>query len=335
MVKVMGPGEGRSGKSRIVRRVQHLISWAILVAVVGYVWAQRDSFVRLLDLSLPRLAAMVTLVFAVWLVASLQSFVLYRAEGRTISYRENFWLTCATNFANYAPFRAGTLLRARYMKRCHGLNYARTGSLFTIRVVLMLLTTGLAGLVGVVGLWQANDHLSLNLLLLCIGLVSGALVAVLVPLPNFAAESGRFARVWNDFSEGFHAVRSRPGLSVAFTGLMLVHYALLGVRLDLAFHSVGIDAPVFALVTLAPLLSLVTFLAFVPGGLGLREALLAYLSHATGTEFGPGMFAATLDRGVMLALTLTLGALGYFRVWLKLRHADSQGDADRGTVQRT
>lgn len=305
-----------------IRALETTLSLAIVVLVGAYIWRRRDQFTALLDLSALDVIVLGLGVLGAWLCNAGQSFLMYRAEGKQVGFWENLMLAGATNFGNYLPLRAGTLVRARYMKKVHGLSYSRTGSIFGIRIVLMVLSTGLLGLLGSLGLWFFDGIFAWQLLVAFLGLASAAVIVTAMPLPRFASRSGKLQRAWADFRAGFLTIRTRPHVSARVLLLMLLQYLTVAVRLHVALAAVGVHPTPFTLMVLAPGLGLSSFVAIVPGALGIREALMGYVSLVTGTQFSVGLFAATIDRGVMLAVTATLGFAGFLYVWHRSRRAE-------------
>ncbi len=288
-------------------------------------WNRRRAFVELLDASWVDLLAMGALVLVAWVAASAQTWFLFRVEKAPIGFGENLALTLCANFANYLPMRVGTVLRVQYMKQVHGLRYARFGSIFGIRTVLLVSASGLLGGIATIGLWVVEGRPAWALLVSFLGMAAGALIALLVPLPRMRENGRRLSRVWNDFVDGFAAARARPLVSAIVLGLTLLQQLALGVRLHIGFQAFQSDASVWFMLLLAPLVMLVSFVAFTPGGLGLREAAIGYVAYATGRDFNLGLFAGSLDRAVLIALTALLGVPSFVYVWRRLRGSKDYG----------
>ena len=318
--------------------VQNALGLAILVATGWALWKRRSAFAELLDASWADLGIMGALVLAAWLLSAAQTWVLYRSEGAPIGFAENVVLAACANFANYLPMRLGTVLRGRYMKQIHGLRYARFGSIFGIRTVLLVSASGLLGAVGVLGLWFFEGRPALVLLIAFLAMGLGSAVALLVPLPKFSNSDKRLPRIWNDFVDGFAMARSRPRVSAIVLGLTLLQQLFLGVRLFVGFEAFQAAPSVWLLLLLAALVMLVSFIAITPGGLGLREAAIGYVAFATGGDFSLGLFAGSLDRAVMLVLTLVLGTPSFIYVWRRLgaggRHDGSPTESRTGSSSR-
>lgn len=304
--------------------MENILGLAILVGTGWALWQRRTTFAELLDASWIDLLAMAGLVFLAWVASSAQTWVLFRLEHAKIGFLENLAVTVAATLANYLPMRVGTVLRVQYMKQVHGLRYARFGSIFGIRTVLLVSASGLLGAVATLGLWLVEGRPAWALLVVFVGMGIGALVALFVPLPMLAENGRRLPRVWNDFADGFAAARARPRVSATVLGFTLLQQLLLGMRLYIGFQAFQTDASPWFMLLLAPLVMLVSFVAFTPGGLGLREAAIGYVAYATGQNFDLGLFAGSLDRAVMMAMTVVLGVPSFLYVWKRLRTAGTQ-----------
>lgn len=324
LASIAVPGE-QTSISRWRPWVQNTLGLAILIATGWVLWQRRSSFAELLDTSWVDLCAMGALVLVGWVLSAAQSWVLFRAEGAAIGFGENLLLACGGNFANYLPMRVGTLLRGRYMKQVHGLRYARFGSVFGIRTVLMLSAAGLLGTVGTLGLWLFEGRPAWLLLLTFVAMMGITVGALFLRLPRAAKTDKRLPRAWNDFLDGFATARARPGVSALVLTMIVLSQVVLGLRLFISFDAFQVDASIWLLVLLAPVVVLVSYTAITPGALGLREAVIGYVTLATGYDFSVGLFAGSLDRAVILALTLALGAPGFIYIWRRLGSEPSSG----------
>ncbi|MFW2387524.1 MAG: lysylphosphatidylglycerol synthase transmembrane domain-containing protein [Polyangiales bacterium] len=300
------------------RWLENAIGLAIVVGTGWVLWQRRASFSDLLDASWTDLGIMGLLVLAGWALSSAQTWVLFRAEGAQIGFGENLVLTSCANFANYLPMRVGTVLRGRYMKHVHGLRYARFGSIFGIRTVLLVSASGLLGAIGTLGLWLSEGRPAWALLVAFVGMALASAVALLVPLPRIPGSDKRLPRIWNDFVDGFAMARARPRVSAIVLALTLLQQLTLGLRLFVGFDAFQTTLSPWLPLLLAALVMLVSFVAITPGGLGLREAAIGYVAFATGGDFSLGLFAGSLDRAVMLVLALVLGAPSFVYIWKKL-----------------
>jgi uncharacterized membrane protein YbhN (UPF0104 family) len=298
------------------------------VATAWALWRRRAAFGELLDASWFDLGAIGLLILAGFVLSAAQSWVLFRAENASIGFTENLLVVMSSNFANYLPMRVGTVLRGRYMKQVHGLRYARFGSVFGIRTVLLVCACGLLGSAGTLGLWLSGGRLAWLLLALFISMALASIAALLFHLPRLEADGRRLRRIWNDFVDGFATARAQPKVSSIVLVLILLQQLTLGLRLSIGFGAFQQQASPWLLLLLAPLIMVVSFVAFTPGGLGIREAAIGYVTLATGYQFDLGLFAGSLDRAVVLVLTALLGPPSLLYMWKRLR-ADGSGSANQ------
>jgi len=319
---VNGLADGREGWSRFARVAQNLVAIAIVGGFAFYLWKNRSVFEAAVDLSWHTFSAVGVGVLLTWLASSAQTFVLYRAAGVRIGFWETFLVAMATAVANYLPMRLGTLVRLRYLKAVHGLGYARSISVAGIRLVLLIVATGLLGLCGLLGIYATTGRLSVELAAIFAGLLGLACIAAF-RRPPVTRGQNRLFRIWNNFSEGFATIRNQPAVAAQVLTLILLQLFLMGWRFQLSLEIVGSDPSYSSVLVLAPSATLVSFVSIVPGGLGLREAVMGYVTLSTQMTFAAGLLAGTVDRAVQMSLLLTLGFASLAYVWLRLQRAEA------------
>ncbi len=297
-----------------IRALKNGVALAIIAFFVAYLWQNRELLRSALEISVPDIAAIALAIVLSWVVASTQSFVMLKVQGVEIGFWENTILLIAGVLANYLPLRVGSLIRIRYLKRVHGFGYARSLGLIGIRLYLTVLATGLLGLAGVIWIWRSHDVRSVELLLCFSGLLAFAGVASLGSLPLLAREAA-WARAWNEMALGMKAVRAQPRVTLQVLALILIQLALVAWRFGVSLEVVGVEASAPLLCVLAPAIMLASFLSLVPGGLGFREAVIGYVTLASGFEFNSGFFAGTVDRAVLLSLIFVFGSASLLWVY--------------------
>ena len=95
----------------------------------------------------------------------------------------------------------------------------------------------------------------------------------------------------------------------------MLQFVILGLRLRLSFAAVNVELTATVLLVLAPTITLISFLSLTPGNLGLREWAVGAITLALGLDFNSGIFAATVDRAVLLVSTFVLGPGPLAYVW--------------------
>ena len=156
------------------------------------------------------------------------------------------------------------------------------------------------------------DWVLVSFLLAVTAVAVGSLV---MPWHRVQASDHFFARKLSYFFEALSIVRSHPTLFWQISALVLLQFAMLALRLRLSFEAVNVELTSAVLLVLAPTITLISFLSLTPGNLGLREWTVGAIAVALGLDFSSGIFAATLDRAILLVATFVLGPGPLAYVW--------------------
>jgi uncharacterized membrane protein YbhN (UPF0104 family) len=313
----------RESRRRRFALVQNLIGAAIVAWFARYLWQRREHLSSILDVSATHVVALAAVVVVTWILTAAQSGVLYRASGVRIGFGENLLLTVGAAFGSYLPMLAGTVVRFHYMKSIHGLRYARSGSISWLRTILLSLSTALFGLFGTIGLRLAGTPVS-PVLFAGFALLLAAPLAVLVwREPRAWLERTPRARILRDFFDGLRALRQDRKHSLLVFVLIVLQQLCLAVRFAIAAHATGQSPSLLLLSILAPIAVFVSFVSVTPAALGLREGVMGYITYATGSSFGSGLFVGTVDRAVLLAMVTLFGGSSLAYLWHKIRRAEA------------
>jgi uncharacterized membrane protein YbhN (UPF0104 family) len=324
---------GAASTLRAVSLLKSFLGSLVLAGFALYLWLHRYKLAAVLDVRAIDLGLISALTLASWMVVAVQNYLLYRAMGVRFRLAESWLITAASGFGNYLPLRPGTLLRAHYLKRVRGLRYAHFGSIFVVRSVLFAVATGVTGLIST--WWIACDRGRVSIeLILVFSLLSTVPFLALYWTPRFGSRDFPKLGQWIDaLRDGITHLRALPATSALVAALVLVQFLLLGLRFWIASDAVnaGLTAPAYVL--LAAVGTLVGFVAITPGALGVREALMGYVTFAVGESFSRGVYVGVVDRAVTLALTATIGAASFVVVWRRIRKAESVFSASRASPE--
>lgn len=310
-------------RRRQLALVQNLLGAAIIAWFARYLWQRRDHLESILDVSVAHVVALAAVVVLTWTLTAAQSGVLYRASGVRIGFGENLLLTVGAAFGSYLPMLAGTVVRFHYMKSIHGLRYAHSGSISWLRTILLSLSTALFGLFGTIGLMLAGGPVSPVLFAGFAALLAVPLAALFWREPRAWLERTPRARILRDFFDGLRTLRQDRKHSLAVFVLIVLQQLCLAVRFAIAAHATGQSPSLLLLCILAPMAVFVSFVSVTPAALGLREGVMGYITYATGSSFGNGLFVGTVDRAVLLAMVTLFGGSSLAYLWYKIRRADA------------
>jgi uncharacterized membrane protein YbhN (UPF0104 family) len=299
-----------SRRPRWLTITARVVPYLLVGVMLVYVFSRREDLERLSSASWRVLALIAVLVIVGAAMNASEFWLLYRAADVPIGFRENWALFNAGQLGNYLPMQLGTVYRFRYLKSVHGLRYANTASFLAMNLVITLGSTALCGLGGLAVLWWSGDaRTSYLLIAVFVAMIAVAVLSAFVPLPA-TARSGRLAAAWVEFHTGWETIRRRPMVALQVLIIDAVKLVLLAFRFAIAFEILDVHAPIGVYVVIAPVTALVSAVAPTPGSLGIREGAVAVVSGLLGYSVPTGLLAATIDRGVMLVVSLVLGGAG-------------------------
>ncbi len=310
--------------------LQNAVAGGIIVAFGVYLWEYREKLLLTLDASIFHVAGLVLLITLSWLIAGAQVYLVYSAANVPLSRKEAVILNVAGTFAGYLPMRLGTVIRAMYLKQVHGLRFARFGGISGLRLLFILTTTGLMGLFGLALVWfQDSAAPTVQIFTLFSVLFIFPLLVSKIPLPRLAWLPLRIKTIVADLTDSFDELRRHPNLAAKVILLLVAQFLVLGLRFVVSADAMGMRMPVGMLLLLAPLAALISFTAITPGGLGLREGVMGFMTLNLGLSFSDGLFVGTVDRAVLLVMSAVFGGLAFLRIWRRTFQHDSRARHER------
>lgn len=309
-------------KRSVIAALRALFSIAIVAWLAYYLATNWDLFQGSLKASPAQLGVLAVCVLATWVLNSIQVMLLLRLEGVRVGFWENILVQSGALLANYLPMRIGTVLRFRYFKKLHGLEYTRFGGLAGLRLVIVITVSGVLGIAGLLGFSVLGEGVINGFLwLLFPGMVAIPLLAWYLSIRHLRLPGGVAGAFLGKFLCGFASIRAHPGVAGYVLMLLLGQFAFLAVRLYISFEILQIDISPWVLMMLAPTAVLFAFLTITPGNLGLREWIIGVLSVAAGYQFDSAVFAGLVDRAVLMGCTFLLGGFGLLYLMFRLRNA--------------
>lgn len=293
-------------------------SFIIIAGLVYYLWRHWDVFYTTLEASWINIISLVLCIFMTLVLNSLQVLLLLRHIGVKVGFWENMFVLIAMIFGNYLPMRMGSLLRMRYFKTVHGLQYTKFIGITGVRTVILIASTGILGSVSLVGLSLSGFPFNMTLLCIFIIMLVFSIGVCRIPATKIKKTNNLLQRTWSNLFNAFEKIQTHPALFWQILGLILMQYAFLALRLSITFDAIQVEVSPWAFLMLAPMTVLLGFVSLTPGNLGLREWAIGVMSLASGINFHSGIFAGTLDRAVLMACIFILGSASLAYVWFRI-----------------
>lgn len=312
-------GDSPGGGRRFWRVAVPLV---LLAALAWFVWSERTTLSRVGEAPPRDLLIIAGLFVVAHFINSAEFWLLHVRTGASLGLFENWMVFTAGHLGNYLPAQVGTVYRFRYMQVVHEVPVIHTAAIQGANLVITIAGAALVGLAGVIGMWlYGGAGLSILMLLLFASMGVVAVLFALVPLPPFRGRTGRIARLWRRFHDGFEQVRRMPGTGISLVALEVGKYLATAWRIQVTFSLIDIHQPLWFFLVLAPAAGIASFISVTPAALGFREAFLTGTAAAMGLEATEGLLGATVDRAVMMVTFLILGGIGFLVTLRRLRTA--------------
>ena len=252
----------------------------LLVAAVGVVgasaWAWRSSGISSSDLEwLPVIVAFSVAAPASLVLKAAEFHVAARVVGQRPGRRRSLDVAVLSAAANLLPLPGSLLVTVRSLSE-DGTSY---GQALAASAVPGLSWLGITGIVG------------------------GAAIGIEGPIWLGLATVGAGCAAFAGAGALFRSTAPAEGRARLGFTILAVEAGWLGVsalRLGLAVTALGLTVEPTQAVALSVAGALTVAIGFFPGGLGIREALIAGLSPLIGLPFDTGVLIGSLDRVVWL-----------------------------------
>lgn len=241
---------------------------------------------------------------------------------RHLRAAEAFITSVAVNYA--APLSLALPSRAYLTKRALGLGTAETASITFWEVASDLMVLAIGTLIWIaVGGWRGQGvHVDGQLVLLAIALLLGGLLAVFIAIRRAARLRNVVLKMRNHFTEALKHPARRPRQTIQALIVSVIYWIVQGGVLFMLLKAIDGSNPSLSLVLgLTTLPLLVGMISPVPGGAGVREALMIAVASVHGANEAHVLLAGVTYRIALFAAIPILYAI--IRVLIVLREGAS------------
>lgn len=152
--------------------------------------------------------------------------------------------------------------------------------------------------------------------------MSSGILLFLLPLERLLGRT-RWHNRFTQLNEGWQLLRKRKLTLIKLLVIQTISVWIFAYRFQLGFGALSQHVPFAYLVILSSATILTQIVSITPGGLGIREGIVAGLALLLGFDASTSVAATTLDRLVGTTLTISIGIVyTYFLSRSISRHAD-------------
>lgn len=302
--------EARQGGRKLRMAVQWVLIVATIVALGWLLWDRREDLAQLQRVDAGTLA-LVGLAIAANSYLGGWSIKLQAGRfGARISHFEAMMLGIATVTLNYLPMKSGTILQGAVMKTRYGVRLSEYAALITGNHLMSLWAAATMGgtfmvLIGVGGIMGWLLFLAPTATLVVLYFWGNA--RGVRELDELVKDGPRWKRSAAIAVEGMWMLFRDLPLVASLMAINIAAIMLQAFRLWIIMNALGVFTSLTQSIVAASI-ALVTYrFAFVPGGLGFREAGVAAGMALVGLDPTAGLAAAVIDRAMDVGWVLLVG----------------------------
>ena len=293
-----------------IRRIGVLIfSLGIISGFIYYLFVNSEKYLNLLRLSPLYIALLFLLACTSPFLNGAINTLMFRGLGANLSHREGILLAAVSTLANQLPVSGGVITKGFYLKRKYDISYAK---FLSAMLALFFCTVAVYGLLGLIILLQWTFLKQIRVPPpLWIGFGGMLSVLLVFGLPVQQVGFPQFMRKWlTQALTGWSIISRNLPLILKLLGIQTTMMILLAVRYWLAFHMLAQDVTIGQVLLFSCATILTNLVSFVPGGLGVREAIVGGIAFSLGFDSGTSVVAIGLDRLVATIVILIAGWIG-------------------------
>lgn len=247
------------------------------------------------------------LIIGILVGNGLLNLIYYKLFNVELSILEGIALASVNSLGNLFPFSGGVVLKGFYLKKKYNVSYSQ---FFGGTTALYFCFVSLSGLVGVsiLSYWAFLKIHEFNFLLfssfVCL---FGTAVFLFVPLDNIPKLFG--LKISEYFFQGWMTLKKQPKYILYVNLIKLILLFFLAGRLLFSFKFLSMDVGFLECLLFACGATLANIVGIAPGGVGVRESIVAILSEILGFNFGLSVLAVGFDRIIETTLILIFSFL--------------------------
>lgn len=288
-----------------------ILSLALLIGLGFYVQKNSTTFSQLKTIRIEYILLLVGIhAFNYWLLGMTHKLPLKKHQIN-LKFKEWYGLCMTSELFNMLlPAKGGTGIRMLYLKDKKGLAMREFLSMSFAIVLIGFTFLGFIGL-AYCQFFLKKNHVVFTLLesIFFALTISGMLLI-------FATEAiGKLFKMKRKYSPKVYLKDSRlTGLAtLCWIGMFLLY----PVKVYLSFIAIGIDLNFSDSFEISLILLAASLFQVLPGNIGVKEIVTAYIGKQYGIEFETALLASLIDRAILLLFLFPVGFYFYWQLFLE------------------
>jgi uncharacterized protein (TIRG00374 family) len=300
------------GKSSTVKKIKRAIPYLIIFSVVifygFYIHKNADRYEELFNFSFRSIILLVLLIILSKLIRGMINFLLYRKLVIKISFSTSFGLAIVNTLANLLPFSGGLLAKGYYLKEKYKLAYTTFFSATVSLLFGFVTANGMIGLIVLLYLFLFQNIPPNILITSAFTIMTVSIVIQWIKI-DYRFLPDKWMNRIQQVMTGWQLFRNNLRLFIQLIGLQSIATLLTAGRFWVAFRMLSNDIPFSYCLLFSAATILTQLISIAPGGLGIREGIVAGIAGISGIDPGLSAVAVGIDRLVSTTLIVVLGSL--------------------------
>lgn len=287
-----------------------LISLMTLFSLGLYLYLQGSNLLKITNIDFRFIAAISALYFLHFIFLGLTHKLPLEKNKISLKFQEWFGLCTASELLNLIlPAKGGTALRMIYLKKNYQLSM-RTFLSMGFAVIVSAFT--LLGLIGAVYLRINMQKTSITFMFLESIFWAMAISGILLLI---ASET--FSKIFKYQRKINPRIYLKDWKLLSKTTFLYFSlFSLYPLKIYLSFKAVGIPINLSDSLDISLAIIIISVFQVIPGNIGVKEILTAYLASQYGINFELALLASLIDRAIMFLFLFPVGTYFYWTIIL-------------------
>jgi len=290
-----------------------VLRYSMLLAILAfggwYVMNNYDRFVGRIHLTAFNLSALVFLCVLTILLETLRLRLQVKKLGHVMSVPTAWHVFTVMQAVNHLVVKAGTFSAGYYLSKRFKISFHAYCAFVMTYVVIMVLSSGLIGLLALLlsSIFGAGLNTALLLffsavIAMCVGFI--ALASIKMPLPKLPGILVTLLDAWREIYSDYRMIAS-------LLGVEMLYFAVCSLRFYLSVRMLSVDVSYLDAVTVVTVGNFLRVASIIPGGLGIAELASGWTSAILGGDAGISGLAAGFDRLIYVIFIMLFGGVGF------------------------
>lgn len=287
-----------------------LISLVTFCSLIIYLSLNGIHLLKITTIELKYILSIVALYFLHFVFLGLTHNLPLKKHSINLTFKDWFGLSTTSELLNLIlPAKGGTALRMIYLKKNHQLSMRQFLSMGFAIVVSAFTLLGIIGAI-YIRFYIINPNLIFTFLESIFWAMSISGILLILANETFS-KVFRFQRKINP-----KIYLKDISLITKTTFLYFALFSLYPLKIFLTFRAVGININFLDSFEISLAIILISIFQIIPGNIGIKELLTAYLASQYGINFETALLASLIDRAILFMFLLPAGTYFYWNIIL-------------------